>query len=232
MQYLAWRVLVGLNQSITISFLLVGHTKFAPDWCFGLLKQRFRKSKVDCLDDIAQVVQSSAVVNEVQLVATQDGDVIVPTYDWAGHFNDHYHQSALKGIKKFHHFCFDQSHPGDVFVQTFSGEPETKLTLLQDTTWSPSLSDLPLIIPPAGLSAERQIYLYEKIREYCRPEVRDLVCPRPRDYAERPHAPLPSVPLPLPEEAQRESAPLRKRRKCSECHQTGHNKRSCPRLRL
>ena len=30
MQYLAWRVMVGLNQKITLSFLIVGHTKFSP----------------------------------------------------------------------------------------------------------------------------------------------------------------------------------------------------------
>ncbi len=27
----------GLHESITISFMLVGHTKFSPDWCFCLL---------------------------------------------------------------------------------------------------------------------------------------------------------------------------------------------------
>ena len=45
MQYLAWRVMTGLNKRIEISFMMVGHTKFAPDWCFGLLKQRFRRTK-------------------------------------------------------------------------------------------------------------------------------------------------------------------------------------------
>lgn len=40
MQYLAWRVRSGLNKRVEISFLLVGHTKFAPDWSFGLLKQK------------------------------------------------------------------------------------------------------------------------------------------------------------------------------------------------
>ena len=42
--YLAWWVMVGLHQSCTYSFLIVGHPKFACDWCFGLLKQSFRKS--------------------------------------------------------------------------------------------------------------------------------------------------------------------------------------------
>ena len=39
MQYLCWRVMAGSNKSITVSFLIVGHTNFSPDWCFGLFKQ-------------------------------------------------------------------------------------------------------------------------------------------------------------------------------------------------
>ena len=46
----------GLHRSIKLSFMLVGHTKFSPDWCFGLMKRRFRISKVDCLDDLVNVV--------------------------------------------------------------------------------------------------------------------------------------------------------------------------------
>ena len=38
--YLLWRVLTGLHQNITLSFMIAGHTKFSPDWCFGLLKKR------------------------------------------------------------------------------------------------------------------------------------------------------------------------------------------------
>ena len=33
-QYLAWRVIAGLNESVELSFMLVGHTKFAPDRFF------------------------------------------------------------------------------------------------------------------------------------------------------------------------------------------------------
>ena len=89
MQYLAWQVLVGLNKKIALSFLIVGHTKF---WCFGLFKQTYRRTKVDCLDDIVQVVESSAVVNHAQLVGTQDGTVLVPTYDWAKFFDKPFRQ--------------------------------------------------------------------------------------------------------------------------------------------
>ena len=76
MEYLAWRVLVGLNKEITLSFLIVGHTKFSPDWCFGLFKQAYRRRKIGCLDDIARAVEESAVVNHAQLVGSQDGTVL------------------------------------------------------------------------------------------------------------------------------------------------------------
>ena len=88
MQYLAWRVLCGLNRKIEISFLLVGHTKFAPDWCFGLLKQKFRKTLVGCLEDLARVVDQSAHTNHAQLVVMEDGTVLVVGWcsavDWGG----------------------------------------------------------------------------------------------------------------------------------------------------
>ena len=52
--------------------MLVGHTKFSRDWCFGLVKQRYRRTKVGCLADIAKVVNESAKVNFGQLVGTED----------------------------------------------------------------------------------------------------------------------------------------------------------------
>ena len=47
MQYLAWRVLSGLNKYITLSFLIVGHTKFSPDWCLVSSNRPIRGTKLD-----------------------------------------------------------------------------------------------------------------------------------------------------------------------------------------
>ena len=38
---------------------------------------------------------------------------------------------------------------------------------------------LPPLVPPKGFSNERQWYLYDKIRRYCRDECKDLTCPLP-----------------------------------------------------
>ncbi|MCG8625900.1 MAG: hypothetical protein MJE68_28370, partial [Proteobacteria bacterium] len=48
-----------------------------------------------------------------------------------------------------------------------------------DRYWRPEGTDLPPVIPPSGLSLERQQYLFEKIREFCREGTKDLVCPNP-----------------------------------------------------
>ena len=66
-----------------MSFLLVGHTKFAPDWCFGLVKQKFRKTLVGCLDDMLRVVDQSAKTNDGELVGKEDGTTLIHQYDWA-----------------------------------------------------------------------------------------------------------------------------------------------------
>ena len=70
MQYLLWRVLTRQYTKACLSFLVVGHTKFAPDWCFGRFKRLFRRSKVGNIKDIAKVVNYSAQCNVAQLVCT------------------------------------------------------------------------------------------------------------------------------------------------------------------
>ena len=57
--YLMWRVLTGRHSEVTLSFLVVGHTKFSPDWCFGLFKQLYRKTNVGSLKAIADVCDKS-----------------------------------------------------------------------------------------------------------------------------------------------------------------------------
>jgi len=96
--YLIWRCCLGLHHEITLNFLVTGHTKFAPDWCFGLFKHMFRRSSVSCLDDIAAVMRKSTVstLNVPQLAGKESGERFVPCRNWrwfdhwttwAGHFD-------------------------------------------------------------------------------------------------------------------------------------------------
>lgn len=179
MYYLMWRVMAGLHDEATISFLPVGHTKFAPDWCFGLMKQCFRRTKIGDLDDIANCVSLSSAVNVPQLVGSLDGTVFVPTYNWSEFFDDTMMKTALKGISRLHQFRFSVAKRGVVFVKESSTATEREIRLVRDDSWKPSPHELPVVVIPNGLSAERKQYLYDKIREFCPDDKKDTVCPKP-----------------------------------------------------
>ena len=132
--------MVGLHKEIEIAFLVVGHTKFAPDWCFGLLKRKFRREKVGCLADIARVVDTSATVNISQLCGTQTGEVLVPTHDWKAYPSQYF--KTLRNIKSYHHFRFSSATPGSVLTQK-SIRHSSSMTSLGSP---PSPNSLPLSI--------------------------------------------------------------------------------------
>jgi hypothetical protein len=86
-----------------MNFLIAGHTKFAPDWCFGLFKQRFRRCEVNTLKEIADSVTTSTVVSKVnqpQLVGNEPGEIYIGLYDWQAFLKPYFKQ--LDGIKSLH----------------------------------------------------------------------------------------------------------------------------------
>lgn len=100
--YCSWRCSIGLHQTITLNFLIAGHTKFAPDGCFGLIKKSFRRNVVSSLSELAAVINESAGINESQLVGSEDGTSFVPVADWQCHLSPFFR--PLYGIKKYQHF--------------------------------------------------------------------------------------------------------------------------------
>jgi len=54
-------VIAGYYESIELNFMVPGHTKFKCDGSFGLIKRLYRKTTVDCVDHVADVVNRSSV---------------------------------------------------------------------------------------------------------------------------------------------------------------------------
>ena len=222
--YLSWRTLTDRHTSITLSFLVVGHTKFSPDWCLGLFKRHYRRTKVGSLSSLAQVVNESAECNFAQLVCDEEGRTTVPTYDWTDFFAPHL--KKIPNIKKYHHFRFTSSKPGTVYVREHADTPELEISLMKDTScWSPDPQILPSIVSPKGLSAERQWYLYENIRRFCPDADKDTTCPLPD--VPKPGS-TPARPQPLASLGDSVEPPSKRRRLCGVCREEGHNSRSCP----
>ena len=88
------------------------------------------------------MVNDSAECNVSQLVADEEGDMIVPTFDWTDFFC--YSMKRFVGIKKYHHFRFDSSDPGVVTLKPHSDSVEEKFYLLKQL-WIPDSSKLPSV---------------------------------------------------------------------------------------
>ena len=187
-QYLLWRVMTNQHTEVTLSFMIPGHTKFSPDWCFGLLK-KYRWTKVGGLSDLCGVVNDSAAVNIAQPTGLEDGSVVVHTYDWQEYFSRFF--TKVKGIKKLHHIRFSSSSPGCIFVKEGAGSAEVKRCILKDKSWEPKADELPPVLSPTGLSQQRQWYLYEKIREFALIARR---IPHAHGLVDHCKTPLPSIP--------------------------------------
>ena len=133
LQYLMWRVLRGLNENITLNFMIVEHTKFGPDGAFGLIKKAYRHHSVSSLSKLSTIVTSrfvsvlgsaycrvkndtnfivlpylilfcSAHTNMVVNVGNEDGSTNVPVRDWQGCLSPYFRR--LDGIKKYQYFRY------------------------------------------------------------------------------------------------------------------------------
>ena len=148
----------------------------------------------------------------------EDGTIYVQTYDWDSFLSPHL--KKVDRIKKYHHFTIKLEDKGIVYRKTSAEGNENSINLLKHD-WEPDLCVLPNVIPPPGLSAHRQWYLYDKIRDFCTEETKDIVCPlsnvpRPTTNSHL-QSPVSHTPSPDP--------PPKRRRLCSVCGQTGHNAR-------
>ena len=141
--YWCWRVIHGLHESVRYSFLVAGHTKFSPNWCFGLMKQRLRRTLILSLFDILEANDKSTLsgVNCGKLVGLHDGSVLIKTY-LAPYFK------KLNGISTHHHFRFNKHDPGKVFYREYADSSEREFQLLKDINKLPP----PPCSPTAGFT--------------------------------------------------------------------------------
>ena len=220
MHYLMWLIMTSRNKTIEISsFMVSGHTKFAPDRFFGVLKKKFRHSFVSTLDELVDVVKKSMIAgqNIPQLTKNNDERFVVWN-DWKSFLSRYFH--SIKGITRYHHFRFSASSPGIVFVRILHDSEEEIIKISPESI---AFDGFPSTIYPKGMDIDRQWYLYNEIAPFCSSsQTAALTCPRPCDIEG----------VLTPEE---DRPTTKRKRTCSHCHKEGHTKTkkgkiSCPEL--
>jgi hypothetical protein len=181
--YFLFRTMTGLHDEINLSFMIVGHTKFAPDGYFGLIKKVYRKSKVYTYNQLVELIQKASPNGHVlcQSFRNKDGKRNYQYYEWNSWFSKYF--INLPEIKKYHHFSFNKTKPGEVTVKESIDGKEYTFNLLKNKKYRfKKITERPSILIPEGLSNERQWYLYDNIREHI-PNEKDKneTCPLPKE---------------------------------------------------
>ena len=228
MQYLMWRVMSGQSVSAEISFMIVGHTKFSPDRFFGLIKKKYKHTFVSTLDEIKELVTNSMLTgkNIPQLTKTESGSRLVLWYDWKSYLNEIF--KPIPNITIYHHFRFENTFPGVVFVRELVNSPEKAIAISSAKTLDSQT--LPQQVIPKEMTIARKWYLFDEIAKFCSSqETASVTCPRPSQ-------PKPSSnPIASSASNTAEGTKTKRKRACSHCHHEGHTKTkkgkiTCPKL--
>ena len=95
-QYLMWRVATGLSTKIELAFMVAGHTKFSPDYGFGVFKRLYRHSELNSVEEVCGMMGKSSLL-VAEPVGTKQ-NVLIPCYDWQAKFSS---VGKIAGLKKF-----------------------------------------------------------------------------------------------------------------------------------
>ncbi len=147
------------------------------------------------------------------------------------HFtNGHlFSSNSVPNILKYHRIYVDAKKPGIVMLRQDVSSADSMENILKVDHQSVLDGGMPQLTCIKGLDAQRQWYLFEQIRPFCKSNLTaDFTCPQP------------SFPKPDAKSSQKQSTKLpevshtttsasnsRGKRKCSQCHEYGHTKRTC-----
>ena len=174
----------GLNNKITLSFMLPGHTKFSPDSYFGLLKSKYRKSDIDCLQDLVNCIvncsKNSKTIPQVYGKHLGYKKNCYEYKDWPNFLEKYFR--PVNSILKYSYFEFNSDKPGKIYLKEAIETKKLKEeTILKDNLYRFSKNESPSILTPNGLDEARKLYLYKEIRGFIRcPEKRNITCPKPK----------------------------------------------------
>lgn len=120
--YGLWRTMTSLHSSLECSLMEAGHTKFHPDWHFGLFKAKWRQCSAETMGQVASVVDRSSRNGHNIPQIVQDPDKLVLFFDWASHLSQLYRK--IPSIPKYHQFRMCADKPGSFFVKEYASDSQ------------------------------------------------------------------------------------------------------------
>uniref|UniRef100_A0A8W8MGX5 DUF7869 domain-containing protein n=1 Tax=Magallana gigas TaxID=29159 RepID=A0A8W8MGX5_MAGGI len=111
-----------------------GRTRCLVDSGLGHIRKLFRRSDVDALSHLVDVVQKSASSN-VAFPYQQDCTKTWEWRDWKQFLSSNF--KSVRNIRKYHYFRFSCEDPGYVFLKESVDSVETQVSILKNAITDP-----------------------------------------------------------------------------------------------
>ena len=184
MRFLAWLCVTNFVSEIEIKFMVVGHTHFLVDANFGHIKRKYRRSNAYIIEHLANIVTASAESNEA----------VVLSHKKIFNFTSALSQSfvVIPKIASKHYFKFTSNKPWIALIKSSIDDDWDEVSLIKKSTSRNKKAKITARIkslkclPPVGISSEKKVDFYDKVRVFVPEEFKSILCPKPSEteYAE------------------------------------------------
>ena len=177
MRFLAWLCVTNFVDEIEIKFMIVGHTHFLVDANFGHIKRKYQCSDAYIIEHLADIITASADSNEA----------VILTHKKIFNFAEALSQDfvAIPQIASKHYFKFMSDKPWIALVKSNIDDNWEEVSLVKKNTHQSERAkisariELLKCLPPVGISIEKKVDFYDKIRGFVPEEFKDILCPKP-----------------------------------------------------
>jgi hypothetical protein len=171
--FLLWLIRVSQAMSYGIKdihavFNVVGHTKFAPDRAFAMVKRAIQRRNVASPKALMTMAQCCPAITPVCSCS-------VPVYDWKRFLSGQFDR-VIEGISQTHHWSISHENMDSVrtWVSQSVAHRDHSIPIRQPLLLPSELAQYE--IPPTPLTAERRDYLQDIINTYTPIIDSDLLC--------------------------------------------------------
>ncbi|KAH3730543.1 hypothetical protein DPMN_056533 [Dreissena polymorpha] len=117
--YFTWRVMTGRHDVIEYHMQIPSHARCLVDNGFGHLKKLYRRSNIDSMDSLTQMVNMSSASNDAVRYPARKWR------DWKGFLSRLF--CPVPAIRHYQNFSKTTEEPGVVTMRTGVGCPEVKI---------------------------------------------------------------------------------------------------------
>ncbi len=176
MRFLAWLCATKFITEIEIKFMVVGHTHFLVDANFGHIKRHYQRSNAYTIGHLSDIIKASSQSNDAFHLNHQK------IFDFTAFLSQYF--IKIPKISSKYYFKFKSKTPWVVQTKSNLNDEWNDFSLIKKNVSIAqvvhpieSLKSLPFI----GISSEKKVDFYDKVRAFVPNEFRESLCPKPSE---------------------------------------------------